>query len=148
MINTRVSNTRAERFEGLSPSPATKFLNYTGRYSSRQREFTVNEPRLCATVVQIHPYPLFMNRPAKDYSNYEEVFAEYGHLIGSLIEFTNQLSKQKAIGIITGITIAHRSYCCFEIDFYSPEGYNVAGHKITPSVSELVNNKKAFRIIS
>lgn len=84
----------------------------------------------------------------KDYSNYEKVYRDYGHLIGSLIEFTNQLSKEKAIGLITGITIAHRSYCCFEIDFYSPAGYNVSGHKITPSVSELVNNKRAFRIIS
>jgi len=84
----------------------------------------------------------------KDYSNYEKVYRDYGHLIGSLVEFTNQVSKEKAIGLITGITIAHRSYCCFEIDFYSPAGYNVSGHKITPSVSELVNNKKAFRVIS
>jgi hypothetical protein len=84
----------------------------------------------------------------KDYSNYEKVYMEYGHLIGSLIEFTNQLSKQRAIGLITGITIKYRSYCCFEIDFYSPEGYNVSGHKITPSVSELLNNKKAYRVIS
>lgn len=89
----------------------------------------------------------------KDYSNYEKVYADYGHLIGSLIEFTNQLSKEKAIGLITGITIAYRSWdnnknCCFQIDFYSPTGYNFSGHNITPSVAELLNNKKTFRIIS
>jgi len=85
----------------------------------------------------------------KDYSNYEKVYMEYGHLIGSLIEFTSRMTDEKALGLITGITLSHgRSYCCFQIDFYSPLGYNVAGSPLCPTVSEVITNKKAFRIIS
>lgn len=86
----------------------------------------------------------------KDTSNYEKVYAEHGHLIGSLIEFTNQLSKEKALGMIIGISknSINNPWCCFDIDFYSPAAYTVSGHRIRPSVSEVLYNTKAFKIIS
>ena len=89
-------------------------------------------------------------RELKDFSNYKKVYKDYGHLIGSLVEFTNQLSKEKALGMIVGISkhSLNNLWCCFDIEFYSPAGYNVSGHIIRPSVSEVLHNTKAFRIIS
>lgn len=84
----------------------------------------------------------------KNTSNYEKIYKEYCHLIGSLVEFTHERTNEKVIGLIKDI-IEHKSwyeaptYCCFDIEFYKQ---NVLHPNFKPTVTQVLHGA-GFRIL-